>query len=320
MSNKILIIDDDVDLAASIEAILTSEYKIIITYEGKSGIEKAKKETPNLILLDIELPDIDGFQVCRKLREDIETRFIPIIMLTGSRTHPADRITGLKIGADDYLLKPFESEELKVRIARLILRAKEYLSLNSLTHLPGSYNIEEESTRRINSGEKFAICYIDVDNFKSFNDYYGYARGDQVIQLLSKIIIGTLENFGNKSDFLGHIGGDDFILISQPEKIDLISKKIAETFDQKISEYYESRDREKGHITTYDRQWKAQNFPLMTLSLAIVTNEKREIKHYGKLVDVLIEIKKYAKSREEYKKSIIVRDRRQDFLDFSMKK
>lgn len=317
MGNKILLIDDDVNLTVSVETILSSEYEVIIAYEGGSGLEKAKKEMPNLIILDIDLPDIDGFHVCRKLREDRETRFIPVIMFTGSRTHPADRITGLKIGADDYLLKPFEPEELKVRISRLIRRTKEFLSLSPLTQLPGSYSIEEEATRRINKGEKFAVCYIDIDNFKSYNDYYGYSRGDQVIQLVSKIILGILGSIGDKSDFLGHIGGDDFILIAYPEKIEQICVKIAETFDKEIPRYYDQHDRERGYITTYDRQWKSYNFPLMTISLAIVTNENREIKHYGRLVDLLSEMKKYAKSREEHKVSTLVRDRRQDFVDFS---
>jgi len=317
MENKILVIDDDVDFTVSLETVLSPEHKVIVTYDGKTGLEKARKEIPNLIILDVDLPDIDGFHLCRKLREDTETRFIPIIMLTGSRTHPADRITGLKIGADDYLLKPFEPEELKVRIGRLIHRTKEFLSLNPLTHLPGSHRIEEEATRRINKGEKFAVCYIDIDNFKSFNDYYGYVRGDQVIQLMSKIILAAVENFGDKSDFIGHIGGDDFILITHTEKVEQICMKIAEIFDQEISAYYDQRDRVRGYITTYDRQWKTHNFPITTVSLAIVTNEKREIDHYGKLVDLLTEMKKYAKSLGERKKSVVVRDRREDFVDFS---
>lgn len=316
MGNEILIVDDDINIIESLEALLGGEYSLLAATNGQSGLEKAKKEAPGLVILDIDLPDIDGFNVCRRLREDMNTRFIPIIMLTGSKTHPADRITGLKIGADDYLLKPFEPEELKVRVARLIRRTKEYISLNPLTHLPGSYNIEEEATRRINKAEKFAVCYIDIDNFKSFNDYYGYARGDQVIQLMGKIILGAVERIGDKSDFIGHIGGDDFILLTRLERIEQICVKIAETFDKEIPNYYDPLDRERGYITTYDRQWKARNFPLMTVSLAVVTNEKREINHYGRLVDLLSEMKKYAKSAEEHKESTIVRDRRKDFLDF----
>ncbi len=317
MQNKILLIDDDINLTVSVEAILSPEYKVVVAHEGESGLEKAKEDLPNLIILDVELPDIDGFHVCRKLREVRETRFIPVIMFTGTRTHPTDRITGLKIGADDYLVKPFEPEELKVRIARLIRRTKEYVSLSPLTQLPGSYSIEEEATRRINQGEKFAVSYMDVDNFKSYNDYYGYSRGDQVIQLVSKIVLNLLESIGDKSDFLGHIGGDDFILITSTEKVEQICTRIAEKFDQEIPAYYDQRDRERGYITTYNRQWKSQNFPLMTISLAIVTNENREIKHYGRLVDLLSEMKKYAKGREEQKRSRLVRDRRQDFVIFS---
>lgn len=314
-TKRILVVDDDMDVNLLIESILTTEgYTVATAYDGKTGLEKAKEEKPDLIILDVSMPHMDGFTLCRYLREDIETRFIPLIMLTGLHTQPIDRITGLKIGADDYLVKPFEAEELKRRIERLIVHTGENLTIHPLTRLPGSYAIEEEVTSRINRGERLAVCYFDIDNFKSFNDRYGYMRGDQVIHLLSRVILNAIQMEGTANDFLGHIGGDDFILVTVPDKVDKICQKIIQNFDEKIPLYYDSEDRKQGFINLRDRLGNLQSFPLMTVSIAVVTNEKREITHYAKLIDVLSEVKDYVKStKNERKTSTFIKDRRREF-------
>jgi len=311
----ILTIDDDPEILSLMEVFLGNEgFKVYTASDGKMGFDKAKEILPDLIITDVELPGIDGFTLCHQLRDEVSTRFIPVIMLTGSKTFPTDRILGLKIGADDYLLKTdFNKEELRVRIERLIRRTRESLSAQPLTGLPGGYSIELEATRRINIGEKFAIAYTDIDNFKAYNDCYGYLKGDQVIHLLGQLIMKTLKHMGTDNDFVGHIGGDDFIFITSIKAAELISKNLTNEFDSAIPLYYNENDRKGGFIETTDRNGHVCRFPMMSISVAVATNERREINHYAKLVDILSELKRYAKHGMPNRKgSVYVFDRRTD--------
>ncbi len=316
MSDKktVLVIDDDAEILTLMETFLNKEgYKVITASDGNDGITKANQERPDLVVTDVELPGLDGLAVCKTLRNDVKTRFTPIIMLTGSKTHPTDRILGLKIGADDYLLKAdFNPEELRVRIERLINRTREHLSAHPLTGLPGSYSIEQEATRRIATGEKFAMAYLDIDNFKAYNDHYGYLKGDQIIHFLGQLITQALKHFGTDNDFIGHIGGDDFVFVTTPEYIVPICQNLIKAFDTEVPLYYNDKDKTTGYIETTDRQGRVCKFPLMSISIAVVTNEKREITHYAKLVDILSELKKFAISKPTRQGSEYVYDRRID--------
>jgi len=308
---KVVIADDDRNFTASIKLILEQDnYDVIVFYDGITASEKIQEIKPDLVLLDYDMPGMNGYDVCRKLRENITTRYIPIIIVTGKKTTVYDKIIGLKTGADDYMVKPFDTDELKARILRLIQRTKEIISLNPLTKLPGNIRIEEEITKRIASGNKFAVGYVDLDHFKAYNDTYGYKKGDNVINLLNQIVFEGISLHGNPDDFIGHIGGDDFIIVSSVDKIDEICRYITNNFDQRIPAYYHPEDRTRGYITTIDRKGNKKMFPIMTVSIGIATNEKREINHYAEIIDILIEMKKYAKSLEEREGSTFVKDRR----------
>jgi len=310
----ILIVEDDIDFAMSVEMLFSSRgHKVVIAHDGFAGIEKAKELHPDLVILDFGIPGIDGFNVCHKLREIVSTRFIPIMMLTGTKTYPTDRITGLKIGADDYLLKPPDMEELYTRAMRLIERAQDLISINPLTKLPGNYSIESEAIRRINNGLEFAICYLDIDHFKAYNDCYGYTQGDQVIHTLSLIIISAIRSMGNMDDFIGHIGGDDFIFLTSIDKVENICAQIVNMFDNKVQYFYNEEDYKKGYITTKDRRGNIQHFPLMRLSIVVTDNRRHKIKHYGQLVEILAALKQYVKTLpNRNNRSIYFVDRRTD--------
>lgn len=314
---KILVADDDRELANSIKMMLKKEgYEITTVFDGIAALDKIKEEKPDLILLDYDMPGMTGYEVCKNMRKSHATSYIPVIILSGVRTTTYDKITGLEAGADDYVTKPFEPDELKIRVTRLLRRVKEMISLNPLTKLPGSTRIEEEVTGRINSGEKFAVGYVDLDHFKAYNDIYGYKKGDNVINLLNQVVFEAINLNGNPNDFIGHIGGDDFIIVTSVGKIENTCEYITKNFDMRIPAYYSAEDREKGFIITTDRQGKQSKFPIMTVSIGVSTNEKREITHYGELIDILVEMKKYTKSLEQRTGSVFAKDRRASHTNY----
>lgn len=307
---KILAVDDNTDILKIVDRLFKPpEYAVTGVTQAEEAWEKIEKENPDLIILDIVLPGMNGFQFCQKLKADLNTTFIPVIMLT-EKKETADRITGIKYGADDYLPKPFDLDELKVRVEGVIERSSRTLSANPLTRLPGNISIEKEIKNRIEQGEKFAVAYLDIDHFKAYNDLYGYSKGDAVIKAVAGLLLEIKRDQAEKDFFLGHIGGDDFILIAPVQDIDEICSKITAAFDTKIPNYYNLPDRQRGYIVTYDRRENLHQFPLMTVTIAIATNERRKITHYAQVVEITTELKKYAKSLANRSGSFFIKDRR----------
>lgn len=312
-NKKILVVDDDLEVGDLVETTLENDgHSVIRAENGLQGWERAREHKPDLVVMDIDMPIMDGLELCQKLRKEKGLHLVPIIMLTGSKTHPEDRIEGLKIGADDYILKPFLPPELSIRVNRLLCRTEEHMSVNPLTKLPGSYTLETEVLRRIEQDKTFGACYFDLDHFKAFNDHYGYKWGDDIIKFLAGLLTRSVTNNGSSNDFLVHIGGDDFVVLTTPEKVDPICEEVIKQFSKEIDSYYSDLDKQRNCIITFNRRGRKEGFPLMSLSVAVATNEHRNIKHYIQLVDILSELKKYAKKK---KGNYIARDRRQDKHD-----
>lgn len=295
-SHKILVIDDNPDLREIITHNLTREGFLIIQSQGAlDGIQKAMDEKPDLIILDVVLPVMDGFQVCAILKGKRETADIPVIFLS-ARDQVDDKVRGLNLGGIDYISKPFKSEELNAKIKSLLRSRDHDISLNPLSLLPGNKIIEEKLHAMLRNGKKFAVGYVDIDNFKSYNDKYGFFRGDEVLLFLSKNVSSVIRILGAEDDFIGHIGGDDFLFISVPEKVESISKTIITNFDEHVPSFYDSSDREAGYIERANRLGILTKIPLMTLSVAVVTNQNRDINHPGEMSAIAAELKSYLKS------------------------
>lgn len=313
---KVLIADDESEIQNVLKRFLIRHgFEPIVASNGTETLSEAKVQHPDIILLDINMPQMDGFRVCQKLRQEPNTRLVPILMLT-ARATVEDKVSGLTSGADDYLTKPFDLAELKARIEAQLRRNWKMVSANPLTQLPGSPTIQEEVEYRVQSVQKFGVAYIDIDNFKAYNDVYGYHQGDEVIKWTSKMIgeVMNRENHhsnGNRAHhFLGHIGGDDFILISDSQSIKSLCDSVANEFDQGRKSWYNWWHNLRGYIETKDRQGALHKFPLMTLSIAVSTNDRREISHYGQVAQITSELKKFIKGRAEKEKSMVVFDRR----------
>jgi GGDEF domain-containing protein len=252
------------------------------------------------------MPDLDGLEVCLRLRGEALTSHIPIILLT-AKGLLEDKIKGMETGADDYLTKPFDPLELEARINMHLRRSIRDSEASPLTGLPGNRAIEEVIESRIRANALFAVCYIDLDDFKAYNDRYGFLAGSEVIKLTTQVLLDALAKFGSKDDFVGHIGGDDFIVVTEMERAPLVSQEIVGLFDERIPSQYEPEDRERGFIISTDRQGNINRFNIMTISVAIVHNTYRKIEHPGKVAQIAAELKKYAKGMEG---SNVVFDRR----------
>jgi DNA-binding response OmpR family regulator len=230
----ILIVDDDADIVRFVEMNLRLEgYRVLTARDGLEALEMVAAEVPDLVLLDVMLPGVDGVEVTRRLRADSRTSTLPVIMLT-AKTMTADRVLGLTTGADDYIIKPFDTLELVARVKSTLRRNAEARAVSPLTSLPGNVRIEDEIAGRVSSGSPFAVAYLDLDNFKAFNDAHGFLRGDQVILLLAtalrRAVVGA-----QPPAFIGHVGGDDFVLVCRPEQVEDLSFAAVEYFDEKAS-------------------------------------------------------------------------------------
>lgn len=292
---KILVVDDSIFFTKLISNALTPEgYNVIQANTGTDGLRLVREEKPDLLLLDIIMPDISGFEVCRILRASAGNNLMPIIMLTSRNDHE-DMLIGLDLGADDYIIKPFDNRELVCRVKNMLRRIDRNRDANPLTGLPGNLEIQRELDYRITCNVAFAAIYADLDNFKAYNDAYGFSRGDTAIMLTADILSDETKKRDNGA-FIGHIGGDDFIIVTGPQHADDICLGIVDRFDQKIRRLYSPEDLDKGHIITTDRQGCVAFFPIMTISLAIVTNESAQFVTYLEVSDIAAELKKKAKS------------------------
>ncbi|MGH2827812.1 MAG: GGDEF domain-containing response regulator [Actinomycetota bacterium] len=291
----VLVADDDEDIVRFVEVNLRLEgFEVITAFDGEAALQMAYNSQPDIILLDVMMPRLDGFEVCQRLRDDARTKHISVIMLT-AKSLSADKVVGLTSGADDYIIKPFDPIELVARVKSALRRSREMRAVNPLTQLPGNVQVGEAVGERVDSGEQFALMYVDLDNFKAFNDHYGFLRGDEAIKLLSSCVRRALEPRPGDKTFLGHIGGDDFVILVDPEIAESVAKTVCELWDSGAPELYDAGDAERGHIEVADRRNQVSRFPIMTVSIGISTNVLRTIDSQWLAVEIATEMKQFAK-------------------------
>jgi diguanylate cyclase (GGDEF)-like protein len=309
MAERILIVDDDPDIRDVLRLTLSEEnYEILEASDGEEALKQVKTKSPDLVLLDYKMPKMDGRQVCNIIKQDLLLRHLPIVMVTG-KGDLNDKVGGIDAGADDYIVKPFEPKELLARIRMILRRTQRDLEANPLTRLPGNVSIIKELTRRLESKNLFAICYLDLDKFKAFNDKYGFEHGDEVIRETARILLKAAQEQGAPLDFIGHIGGDDFVVITVPEAVDRICQKIIDDFEKIAPSFYSESDRKKGYIIAKDRKGIEQKVPLLSVSIGVVTNVERKITHVAEIGEIGAELKEAAKRLE---RSNYIKDKRKE--------
>ena len=304
---NILVLVEDTPTQELLSELLKGEgYTILTARSQAEALEVLKRELFNLVILDFESPRIKGIEFCKTIRNNFRLRHINLILLMTSKD-PRDKIKGIYAGADDYIDKPIDSAEFLARVKASLVRMTRDLDANPLTKLPGNFSLLRELEERTKAHTPMAVGYLDLAKFKEFNDRYGFEKGDHVIAHTANIISKTLEELGNSTDFLGHIGGDDFIFVTSPDCLETVCKRIVEDFDTSILSFYDEADRKQGYVVTKNRMGQMTQVPIMTVSIGIATNEYRKFSHIGEIIQVFTELKNYAKTLG---KSIYVRDRR----------
>ena len=295
MTDRLLVVDDDPDIARFIEVNLrTHGFEVHLASDGVEALEKAQEIRPDLVLVDVMMPRMDGFQVVDHLRSDPRTANTSIIMLT-AKALTADKVLGITAGADDYIIKPFDPVELVARVKGTLRRAREMRAISPLTGLPGNSRIHDELLSRIASGEAFALLYADLDNFKAYNDHYGFLRGDDALRAVARCVQDTALRIGGHRAFVGHLGGDDFVLVSPLDLAEALCVGIIERCEREIPLLYEEADRDRGYIEVENRQGRIEQFPTLSMSIGVATTEKRFFSHPEEVVGVATELKEFAK-------------------------
>jgi diguanylate cyclase (GGDEF)-like protein len=293
--STILVVDDDRDVATFIETNLRIEgFDVLVAHDGAEALEMINSQLPDLALVDVMMPKIDGIEVVRRLRSTAATASLPVIMLTANSL-PSDKVVGLSAGADDYIVKPFDTLELVARVRSTLRRNADMRAVSPLTGLPGNHRINEEIELRTSSGVGFAVCHVDLDNFKAFNDRYGWLRGDDVIELLSSILKIAGAEAGLPQPFVGHVGGDDFVVICTPEQVEKLCSTTVEGFDGGVKALHEVDDVERGFLSVLDRQGHERHHPLTSVSIGVATTERRHYTNHREVVAVANEMKAVAK-------------------------
>lgn len=308
-----LIIENNRDEAELITEHIPS-YDFIIAYDAKQGLNMAITHNPDLIVLDVMMPgfneaskrdpDITGYEVCKELKRNFLTKHIPVIIVTGRgvKGYIKDYKTALQdIGADDYLSKPVDYDELEARLGALLRRHTQDRESSPLTGLPGNKAINDKVTQIIQSPDKWAVCYLDIDNFKSYNDHqsYGWQKGDEVIQMTGRTIADSIDSINDGEVFMGHIGGDDFVFIVPLDECESVVKQIITVFDTNIRSFYFNEDLEKGWISGKDRDsGKQRQFPIMTISIGAISNRDKSFSEPQEISSECAKLKKEAKKQK----------------------
>lgn len=304
---KVLIADDEPHIRRILQFLLQNEgFDIQMAEDGLQAVEVIRDWHPDLVLLDVMMPHMDGFAVLQNIRENFETSNIPVIMLT-AKGEVSDKVKGLRGGANDYIIKPFDQDELLLRVGNLLNSSQREREANPLTGLPGNRAIERETVSRITGGSEFGFMYIDIDRFKSFNDYYGFRRGDDAISFLAGLLVKSSRKYGSQNDFIGHVGGDDFVLITEPWCAEELGRQIIDAFDTGVVDLHDVKDTEKGFLQVEGRGGEIKRFPLITLTVALVADAKDRFMHPAHLSDTMAELKRYGKTMQS---SVLVLERR----------
>jgi diguanylate cyclase (GGDEF)-like protein len=295
VADVVLVVDDDPDIARFIEVNLrTQGFEVHLASDGVEALQRVEDVRPDLVLVDVMMPRMDGFQVVDRLRADPRTANTSIIMLT-AKALTADKVLGITAGADDYIVKPFDPVELVARVKGTLRRAREMRAISPLTGLPGNARIEDELRERLAAGRSFALVYADLDNFKAFNDHYGFLRGDECLRQVARCIQEAALEAGGNEAFVGHVGGDDFVVICSTDSAEPLCKTIIDRCGPMLIELYDEEDRERGYVEVLNRQGQMERFPLLSFSIGVATTDRRALTHPGEVVSVATELKEFAK-------------------------
>jgi len=266
---RILVVEDDLDIASMLRIYFTGQgYEISLAGRGQQALDLSRQELPSLIVLDILLPDMDGYAVCRELRTSPRTRHIPIIFLT-QKDERSDRIAGLELGADDYITKPFDIEELRLRVQNAMARAERESLTDPRTGLPAGSEIERELRQRLRETD-WTLLDCRIESFDAYREVYGFLAADEVLRATAKLLGASVEADGADGDFIGHAGGENFLVVTSQDRSAGLCQALKQGFDELVPSHYTPIDRDRGHLL-FDRPGEPDQLaPFMTLAIGLL--------------------------------------------------
>lgn len=285
---RILVVEDDFDISNMLRIYFSGQgYEVQVAPRGGDALTLTRRQLPQLIVLDIMLPDMDGYAVCRELRQTTRTSHIPIIFLT-QRDERSDRIAGLELGADDYITKPFDIEELKLRVKNAIERTDREKSMDPRSNLPSSRLIEDQLRILMRATATWSYMDIKINQFDAFQEVYGMLACTELLRFAALVLTEVVDEFGSPDDFIGHAGNDNFVVISYSVKAHQMRDRLVERFDEEVKQHYSFIDRERGHIVLESGETR----PLMTLGVGIVSNATQRFSDIREITELAAEARR----------------------------
>jgi DNA-binding response OmpR family regulator len=270
---RILVVEDDLDISKMLRIYFDSQgYEVLVANRGNDALEICRRKLPNVVVLDIQLPDIDGYEVCRQLRNNTRTSYVPIIFLT-QKDERSDKIAGLELGADDYITKPFDIEELKLRVEGAIRRTKREALTHPVTNLPAGRLIEEQLKKIKEAPDPWRLLYFGIRNVNAFREVVGPIHVNEVLMFLADVMREAVEQYGTMDDFIGQASDNDFIIITPPGAASEICRGVCDRFDEQSKVFYPFRIREAGKIIYEDIDGISREADFMQLIVGVVSSE-----------------------------------------------
>jgi diguanylate cyclase (GGDEF)-like protein len=288
----IIVVSRDAALTAQIDRMLSPLFRVAIFSQIVAAVDYIYNSTPNLIVVEILPGDDSLLDILNNLKEDPLFKPIPVLAVLDGRM-PVEAWETLPI--EDYLFCADLERDLLPRVRLSVARCERVVEINPLTRLPGNISINRQIEERMEKGESFAFAYADLDNFKPFNDKYGFGRGDEVIKIAARLILCSVMNWQARGSFVGHIGGDDFVFIMSETFMEEACKSIIQAFDRIIPTLYDPADRTRGGIDSVDRQGAVRFYPFIGISIGVTGTCFRRFAHFGALIEAASEMKNYVK-------------------------
>ncbi len=295
MVQEIYIIDDDDSSIVIFRELFRKdpEYKFISVKTGQ--IDLALKNIPSLIVINEDAIDRDVIDLCRKIRKDEDNTITPVIVVSSKRSRE-HRVRILRESVEYFIKKPVDEQYLYYTVKNLNRLLSSNRRVSPLTGLPGNVQIHAELKKRIGRGEAFSVLYVDLDNFKAYNDVYGFLKGDQIIEFTADTIVSLVNSNELENTFVGHIGGDDFVAIVPGTNCEKLCQSIISNFDNKVLQYFNEEDVEKGYIEVANRKGIIEQFPLTSVSIGVVVADKGRFNNILEIGEVGAQVKHAAKS------------------------
>lgn len=295
MVQEIYIIDDSTELITNLKTLFDKEKEYKFKSVKTEDIDIALKNIPSLIIINEDSIDKDIIELCKQIRENEDNSITPIVVV-GKERDKDHRISILKLAVEYYIVKPVDSDYLYYTIKNIVRLMYTNRRVSPLTGLPGNVQIQTEIKKRLLKKEEFEILYFDLDNFKAYNDLYGFTKGDEIIKFTARTIAINIHNSECENSFVGHIGGDDFVAIVSETDYEEICKNVIKEFDEKVLEYYTKEDADRGYVEVANRKGIIEEFPLTSISIGVVVADKGRFNNSLEIGEVGAQVKHLAKT------------------------